>query len=69
MDDEFYKGLILGFIAGFIGLTIHALTANTFIVIRIMEPFWFIAGIVMVLPAFIEQEFKTDEALKAELES
>jgi len=67
MDDEFYKGLTLGFIAGFIGLTIHALTANTFIVIRIMEPFWFITGIIMVLPAFMEKELEKNEALKAEL--
>ncbi|MFW6128697.1 MAG: O-antigen ligase family protein [Candidatus Aminicenantaceae bacterium] len=49
--DELFKGLALGFLAGFIGLTIHALTANTFIIVRIMEPFWFIAGIVMMLPS------------------
>jgi O-antigen ligase len=58
MDDELYKGLTLGFIAGFIGLTVHALTANTFIVIRIMEPFWFIAGIIMVLPALREESLE-----------
>jgi len=63
MDDEFYKGLTLGFIAGFMGLIIHALTANTFIVIRIMEPFWFIAGIIMVLPAFMEKELEKNETL------
>lgn len=67
MDDELYKGLTLGFIAGFVGLTIHALTSNTFIVIRIMEPFWFIAGIIMVLPSFMEKELEANEALKAEL--
>ena len=58
MDDELYKGLTLGFIAGFIGLTIHALTANTFIIIRIMEPFWFITAIVMMLPTLKEEELK-----------
>jgi O-antigen ligase len=56
MDDALYKGLTLGFIAGFIGLTIHALTANTFIIIRIMEPFWFIAAIVMMLPRIKKEE-------------
>jgi mannitol-specific phosphotransferase system IIBC component len=56
MDDNLYKGLTLGFIAGFIGLAIHALTANTFILIRIMEPFWFIAGIIMMLPKVKEEE-------------
>jgi O-antigen ligase len=56
MDDELYKGLSLGFIAGFIGLAIHALTANTFIILRIMEPFWFIAGMVIMLPTLKEEE-------------
>jgi O-antigen ligase len=50
MKDELYKGITLGFLAGFVGLTFHALTANTFILIRIMEPFWFMTGIVMMLP-------------------
>jgi hypothetical protein len=56
MDDNLYKGLTLGFLAGFIGLSIHALTANTFILLRVMEPFWFIAGIIMMLPKVKEEE-------------
>jgi O-antigen ligase len=56
MDDELYKGLTLGFIGGFIGLMIHAVTANTFIIVRIMEPFWFIAGIIMMLPTLKKGE-------------
>jgi hypothetical protein len=54
-DDELYKGLILGFIAGFIGLATHAITANTFIILRIMEPFWFITAIIMMLPTLKEE--------------
>jgi O-antigen ligase len=60
MDDELYKGLTLGFITGFIGLIIHAVTANTFILIRIMEPFWFIAGIIMILPTLKEEPLETN---------
>lgn len=56
MNDELYKGITLGFFAGSIGMAIHALTANTFIIIRIMEPFWFIAGIVVMLPALEKEE-------------
>jgi O-antigen ligase len=55
-DDDLYKGLTLGFITGFIGLTIHSVTANTFIIVRIMESFWFIAGIIMILPTLKKLE-------------
>jgi hypothetical protein len=46
-----FKGITIGFLAGFVGLLFHALGANTFIIVRIMEPFWFFAGIIVVLPA------------------
>lgn len=48
--NDFAQGLSLGFVAGFTGLLTQALTAETFIIIRIMEPFWFLAAIVVVLP-------------------
>jgi O-antigen ligase len=44
------KGLVLGFLVGYFGLLIHAIGANTFIIVRIMEPFWLLAGIVTILP-------------------
>ena len=49
--DLFHKGLAAGFLAGFIGLLFHGLGANTFIIVRIMQPFWFIAAMVMVIPS------------------
>lgn len=48
--DVFYKGLFLGYLAGFMGLLFHSLTANTFILIRVMEPFWFMTGVIVALP-------------------
>ena len=48
--DIFHKGLCMGFLAGFIGLLVHAIGANTFIIVRIMEPFWFIVGVVVMIP-------------------
>jgi hypothetical protein len=54
--DRFCKGLTLGFIAGLIAMLTHAIGSNTFIIVRIMEPFWFLAGIVMMLPVIEMQE-------------
>ena len=51
INTPFFQGLGYGFIAGFVGLIVHALGANTFIIVRIMEPFWFFAGIMVVMPA------------------
>jgi hypothetical protein len=44
------RGVALGFMAGTFGLLAHAIGSNTFIIVRIMEPFWFFAGIVLMLP-------------------
>ncbi|OPX29187.1 MAG: hypothetical protein B1H08_04395 [Candidatus Omnitrophica bacterium 4484_171] len=49
-NDELSQGITFGFLAGFIGLLIHSFSANTFIIVRIMEPFWFMTAIVAVLP-------------------
>jgi O-antigen ligase len=59
-----FIGLCMGFLTGYIGLLVHALAANTFIIVRIMEPFWFFVGIVAVLPELERQgvtEVQTDE--------
>jgi O-antigen ligase len=48
--DIFYKGLCMGFLAGFIGLLTHAVAANIFIIVRIMEPFWFVLAMVVMIP-------------------
>jgi len=48
--DPLHKGLSMGFLAGFVGLLFHAIAANTFIIVRIMEPFWFMAAMVMMIP-------------------
>ena len=51
----FAVGAVASFLAGYIGLLVHALGANTFIIVRIMEPFWFFAGIITVLPMLERQ--------------
>jgi len=57
------KGLSMGFIAGFIGLLAHAVGTNTFIIVRIMEPFWFVLAIVVMMPNL---ESETPEGKDAE---
>jgi O-antigen ligase len=54
------QGVIIGFIAGFFGLLLHGFSAATFILIRIMEPFWFLAAIVVALPHILPHEPKVD---------
>lgn len=49
-NDPFYLGVSTGFLAGFFGMLAHAIGSNTFIIVRIMEPFWFLTAIVIMIP-------------------
>lgn len=55
-DDDFAQALSIGFMAGFMGLLIFSSAAATFIIIRIMEPFWFLVAIIAVLPELEQDE-------------
>lgn len=44
--DPFPRGVAMGFLLGFVGLLVHAVGANSFIIVRIMEPFWLVAALV-----------------------
>ena len=54
--DPLDRGLVMGFIAGTAGLLAHAIGSNTFTIIRVMEPFWLFAGIVVMLPVLVSEE-------------
>jgi O-antigen ligase len=60
LRDPEERGLAVGFVAGTIGLAVHAIGSNTFIIVRIMEPFWLVAGIVMMLPVLQGDEAATE---------
>jgi O-antigen ligase len=45
------RGMCTGFIAAFFGLLVHAVGANTFIIVRIMEPFWLFAALAILAPS------------------
>ena len=49
-DPPFLKGVCLGFFCGAIAMFAHALSANTFIIVRIAEPFWLLAGLILLIP-------------------
>jgi hypothetical protein len=49
VERPLFKGLVIGYMAGFIGLLFHAIGSNTFVIIRIAEPFWFFTAVVIRL--------------------
>lgn len=46
-SDSFSRALAFGYLIGLIGLLVQSVGVNTFIIVRIMEPFWFLTAIVM----------------------
>jgi len=54
--DGLATGLCVGFLAGFVGLLVFSLSANSFIIIKIMEPFWFMAAIILSMPQLLKLE-------------
>ncbi|MDE1889579.1 MAG: O-antigen ligase family protein [Planctomycetota bacterium] len=67
-EDKFHKGIAMGFFAGIIAMMTHAIGANTFIIVRIMEPFWFLAAIVVSIPQIYELEkFGDSDSLRSEI--
>jgi O-antigen ligase len=50
VDDPFFKALYLGMLGALAGLIGHSISANSFIIVRIMEPFWFLMGLATAYP-------------------
>ncbi|MCC7429410.1 O-antigen ligase family protein [bacterium] len=53
-DDWLLRGLSLGCFAVTFGMLAHGLGTNTFIIVRIMEPFWAIVGMTVMIPEVIK---------------
>ncbi|MFA7158858.1 MAG: O-antigen ligase family protein [Kiritimatiellia bacterium] len=60
--DDFLRGAALGFFCGIIAMLVHAISANSFIIIRIAEPFWLLAGLMLLIPALDEEASAGDTA-------
>ncbi|HEV8539753.1 MAG TPA: O-antigen ligase family protein [Nitrospiraceae bacterium] len=65
--DPYVRGMTLGFLFGFLGLLIHAIGSNTFIIVRIMEPFWLYAALV-VKGYLLDQQKQQDGTTPPQLE-
>jgi len=63
----FFKYFAQGFLAATISMMTHGIGANTFIIIRIMEPFWLVCGLVISIPFIEEIEMKKLQDLKDEV--
>ena len=48
-EEGIFKGFMLGYMAGILGLLLHAFGCITFYIVRIMEPFMFVSGLVVAL--------------------
>lgn len=47
--DWLSRSLSLGVLAGIVGLIVHAMGTISFLIIRIMEPFWFLVALMVVV--------------------
>ncbi len=64
--DPFLKGISLGFLIGSIGLLVHAISTNTFIIVRIMEPFWLYAALLTRMLALSQESASSEAKLPAD---
>jgi hypothetical protein len=48
--DPLYNTITIATFCSFIGLVAHCIGTNSFIIVRIMEPFWCLVGLVMSIP-------------------
>jgi hypothetical protein len=57
------QGMVRGFYAGFWGILAHAVTANSFLIVRISEPFWFITGLIVAMLVLREHKVERTSIL------
>jgi hypothetical protein len=65
-NDSFTRAFAIGFLAGHVGLMFHGLGTSTHLIIRIQEPFWFLAALVVHLDLLETQQNTEDEITDAE---
>jgi O-Antigen ligase len=63
LQDPVIKGAALGTLCGYGGLLFHAIGTNTFIIVRIMEPFMILLGLLMAAMLVEKDEVQASEPL------
>jgi len=64
-SDPFFSGISLGYLAGFVAMLVHSIGTNIFVIVRIMEPFWFLTAIIIIIPTIEAGEVKVDIPVKS----
>jgi hypothetical protein len=45
-------------------MLVHSIGTNIFVIVRIMEPFWFLTAIIIMIPTIEAGEVKADVSVK-----
>ncbi|MBI3127183.1 MAG: O-antigen ligase family protein [Candidatus Tectomicrobia bacterium] len=64
--DAFQRGIAVGYMAGLFGLLTHSSGSNTFIILRIMEPWMLFTAMVVRIPTLAKERQKQWEELERE---
>ena len=64
LSDPILKGVAVGTLCGYGGLLLHAIGANTFIIVRVMEPFMILMGLILGA-LLIEKQKSSEQQAKA----
>lgn len=56
--DRYQRGIAIGYLAALFGLAVHSLGSNTFIILRIMEPWMLFTAIVVMIPEIYKNQNK-----------
>lgn len=59
-SDPFFSGISLGYLAGFVAMLVHSIGTNIFVIVRIMEPFWFLTAIIIMIPTIEAEERRAE---------
>lgn len=64
--DGFGRGISVGIFAGTIALIVHSLGTVSFIIVRIMEPYWFLVALAVIVRSLAIEEYLRTKRRKQE---